>query len=99
MMPPVWLNNWLTVARATSGCSPDTYAPARSSSRSRPFSTSLRMPAAVKVLECEATRKRCSGVNASPVLMLATPMACASTTLPPCATAKEAPGSPIWAIW
>ena len=37
---------------------------------------------AVKVLECEATWKRCDGVSASPVARLATPKARSSTIVP-----------------
>jgi hypothetical protein len=50
------------------------------------------MPAAVNVLEWEATRKRCLGVSGSPERRSATPLACSRTISPSRAIAKATPG-------
>ena len=97
--PALCESNWPMVAAATFGCRPSTWRPTGSSRRSRSASRSFRMPAAVKVLECEATRNRWRGVRASPVARLAWPNARSSTTLPRCATAIAQPGCSDWRIW
>jgi hypothetical protein len=55
-----------------------------------PASCSLKILAAVKVFECEATWKRCRGVSASPVSRSATPNARSRTRAPLPATAQDA---------
>src|SRR4051812_17084102 len=57
------------------------------------------IPAAVKLLECDAIRNRCRGVSFSPVLRLAWPSANSVMTLPRCATATMQPGCCEFCIW
>ena len=90
---------WPRVAAAMAGCSPATCWPSRSSSVTRPCSRSFMMPAAVNVLECEATRNRWRGVSGLPAARSAWPSASPATTAPRCATASDTPGCSSARIW
>ena len=81
--PELCERSWAIVVWPVAASRPWTCRLTGSSRCSLPASCSLKIPAAVKVFECEATRKRCRGVSASPVSRSATPKARSRTRAPP----------------